>query len=112
MFDREIASADWQAFFDQVSGALQGKVIKIEVDKLNLGAQIEAQNLSLNGLSYDPRDDVFTISTDEIEHMIHSPQRVFINESDGGVDSLMIQPADGGEEIIQFTEPLGLPSPD
>jgi hypothetical protein len=46
---REIDRKNWQYFFDQVSKALQGKQVKIEVDSLELGAQIEVDKLSLNG---------------------------------------------------------------
>ena len=111
MGTREIKKNDWQSFFDQVSKALQGKLIKIEVDSLELGAQIEGDKLSLNGLTYDRKDDAFVISTDEIEHVIRSPKQIFATDEANGMDSLMISSADGTEQIINFSEPLALPPP-
>ena len=112
MQTREIAKDNWQSFFDQVSRALQGKLIQIEVDSLELGAQIEVNKLSLNGLTYDKKDDAFVISTDEIEHVIRSPQQIFAADGGDGIDSLKVRSADGTEQIISFVEPLALPPPD
>ncbi len=109
MQTREITRENWQDFFDQVSRALQGKLIQIEVDSLELGAQIEVDKLSLNGLTYDSKDNSFIVSTDEIEHVIRSPQHIFVSDGSDGVNSLEVRAADGSEQIIRFTEPLALP---
>ncbi len=109
MQTREIVKTDWQAFFDRVSQALRGKVIEIEVDSLDLGAQIEATSLSLNGLTYDPRDDAFIVATDVIEHVIRAPQGIFIADGEAGMQSLEILAADGSKQIVRFSEPLALP---
>ena len=112
MQNREIANQDWHVFFDRVSSALQGKLIEIEVDSLELGAQVEVDKLSLNGLTYDPKDDAFIISTEQIEHVIHSPQKIYITEGIEGVDCLEVRAADGSEQIVRFSEPLALPPAD
>ena len=109
MQTREIEKDNWQSFFDQVSRILQGKLIQIEVDSLELGAQAELNKLSLNGLTYDKRDDAFIISTEEIEHVIHSPQQIFIADGTEGINSLQVRSTDGTDQIISFTEPLALP---
>ena len=112
MQTREIERQHWQSFFDQVSRALQGKLIQIEVDSLELGAQIEVNKLSLNGLTYDHQDDVFIISTDAIEHVIRAPQQIFVGDGSEGVNSLEILAADGSNQIVSFSEPLALPAAD
>ena len=109
MRTHEIAKEHWQGFFDQVSRALRGKQIQIEVNSLELGAQVEADRLSLNGITYDSRDDALVVSSDEIEHVISSPQRIFAAEGTDGMNSLEVRSADGTTQIINFTEPLALP---
>ena len=109
MQTREIEKDKWQNFFDRVSGSLQGKLIQIEVDSLQLGAQIEADKLSLNGLTYDNKDDAFIISTEQIEHVIRSPQQIFVADGTQGMNSLKVRAGDGSEQIISFSEPLALP---
>lgn len=112
MQTREIEKDNWQRFFDQVSGVLQCKLIQIEVDSLELGAQTELDKLSLNGLTYDKRDDAFIVSTEEIEHVIRSPKQIFIADGTEGINSLQVRSADGTEQIISFIEPLALPPAD
>jgi uncharacterized protein YjiK len=110
MQTREIAKDDWHSFFDQVSRALRGKLIQIEVDSLQLGAQIEANKLSLNGLTYDSKDDALIITSDQIEHVIRSPLQIFITDGGEGINSLKVCAADGTDQIVNFTESLALPS--
>jgi len=112
MQTREIERDNWQGFFDHVSRALRGKIIQIEIDSLELGAQTELDKLSLNGLTYDKKDDAFIISTEDIEHVIHSPQNIFTTDGKEGMNSLEVCTADGSKHIIRFTEPLALPPAD
>ena len=92
-----------------MKSALQGKLIKIEVASLDLGAQIEADRISLNGLSYDIRGDTFIVDTEALEHFIRSPQRIFVADGDEGINSIDVRCADGTEQILSFSEPLALP---
>jgi hypothetical protein len=112
MQTREIEKGNWQGFFDQVSRALRGKLIQIEVDSLELGAQTELDKLSLNGLTYDKKDDAFIISTEQIDHVIRSPQQIFATDGSEGMNSIEVRPADGTQQIVRFTEPLALPPAD
>ena len=126
MQTREIEKGNWQGFFDTVSKALRGKLIQIEVDSLELGvafwltepdslelgAQTELDKLSLNGLSYDKKDDAFIISTEQIEHIIRSPQQIFATDGSEGMNSLEVRAADGSQQIVRFSEPLALPPAD
>ena len=112
MQTREIEKDNWQSFFDQVSRVLQGKLIQIEVDSLELGAQTELDKLSLNGLTYDKKDDAFIVSTEEIEHVIRTPKQIFVADGSEGINSLQVRSTDGTEQIISFVEPLALPPAD
>ena len=107
----EIARQDWPEFFARVSGVLQGKRIDIEIDAPDIGAQVEARKLSLNGLSYDRRDDVVAIDTEVIEHLVRAPQKIYVSGDEDGFDSLEITVAEGGKHILNFSEPLALPGP-
>ena len=111
MKTREIPPHDWSEFFDSVSASLQGKRIDIEIDAPDIGAQVEAQKLSLNGLSYDRRDDIVAIDTEAIEHLVHAPQQIYISGDEDAFDSMQITVADGGKHIVSFSEPLALPAP-
>ena len=111
MKTREISPQVWSEFFDRVSRSLQGKRIDIEIDAPDIGAQIEANKLSLNGLSYDHKDDVVAIDTEVIEHLVRAPQQIYISGDEDALDSLEIMVAGGGKHIVNFSEPLALPAP-
>lgn len=111
MKTREISKENWQGFFDKTSRALKGKLIQIEVDSLEIGAQIEVDMLSLNGITYDSKDEALIVSTDEIEHVIPAVQHIFVTEGSKGMDSLEVRSAGGRIEIIKFSEPLALSPP-
>ena len=111
MKTREIPPQDWAEFFDRVSASLQGKSIDIEIDSPDIGAQIEARKLSLNGLSYDRKDDIVAIDTEVIEHLVHRPKQIYISGDEDAVDSLVITVDGGGKHIVSFSEPLALPAP-
>ncbi len=106
----EIAREDWPEFFDRVSGSLRGKQIRIEIDAPELGAQIEASKLSLNGLGYDRRSDVFIVATEALEHLVREPRQIFVSGDEDGFDSLEITTGGGAKQIIGFSEPLALPA--
>ena len=107
----EISKDDWSEFFDRVTETLQGKRIDIEIDAPDIGAQVEARKLSLNGLVYDRKDDVFVIDTEVIEHLVRAPRHIYVSGDEDAVDSLEITVADGGKHIVSFSEPLALPLP-
>ena len=87
-------------------------MIRIEVDSLEIGAQVEADKLSLNGLTYDRHDDAFIVTTEELEHVIRAPLQIFVSEDEQGMGSLEVRAADGSAQIVNLAEPLALPPAD
>ena len=72
---------------------------------------ITRRKLSLNGLSYDRRDNVVVIDTEVIEHLVVAPRQIYVSGDEDAFDSLEITVAEGGKHIINFSEPLALPAP-
>jgi len=60
----QVAKAQWQVWFDHLDRALAGKRAEIEVTGLDLGHQVEADWVSLIGVSYDPRNDVLSVAAE------------------------------------------------
>ncbi|MFT5659297.1 MAG: hypothetical protein ACI9KN_002580 [Gammaproteobacteria bacterium] len=105
---KEIAKKDWKSYFDRITKAVRGGLVHIEVDSLELGAQTEVDKLTLNGLTYEEKDAVLIVSTDEIEHTIRSPQQIYVTEGTSGLSSIKVSSADGVSQIISLTAPLKL----
>jgi hypothetical protein len=80
----ELERAGWREYFDNLSRGLGAVEATVEVDGSDLGAQIEAENLVLTGISYDDRDDVVVVALaepgrqrEDLEHLVYEPQRIF-----------------------------------
>ncbi len=97
------------SYFDNLSKKLGAELIEIEVAGLGLGDQIEAQWVALLGISYDPKDKIIAITTEAVEHLIHAPQTVYVDEEAGDVESVDITDRDGNDHIVLFKKPLALP---
>jgi hypothetical protein len=108
---RKLEKSEWRAFFDGISKLLEGKRAEIEVASLALGDQIEAEWLPLLGLAYDPKDDLFEVALDGVDHMIPKPREIYIDDDVGGLMSIEVVAADGSRQIIKLRDPLMLRAP-
>ena len=107
----QIDRSRWAPFFDSVTKILMGKQAEIEVASLDLGDQIEAEWIPLIGITYDHKDDLIEIASDELDHLIHSPREVFVDYGVGGLVAIEIVDADGATQIVKLRDPLALPPP-
>ena len=107
----KLDKSKWRTFFDGISKLLEGKQAEIEVASLALGDQIEAEWLPLLGLAYDPKDDLFDVTLDGVDHMIPKPREIYIDDVGGGLMSIEIVDAEGTRQIVKLRDPLMLPAP-
>ena len=108
---RKLEKSKWRAFFDGLSKIIEGKQAEIEVASLALGDQIEAEWLPLLGLAYDPKDDLFEVALDGVDHMIPKPREIYLDDDVGGLISIEVVDAEGTRQIIKLRDPLMLPAP-
>jgi Family of unknown function (DUF5335) len=107
---RKLERAEWRPFLDRVSKGLAGKQAEIKVASLDLGDQLQAGWVSLIGLVYDPKDDIVEVALEGLDHMIHKPRELYVEEEDGQLSSLEVVDADGGRQIIKLKDMLALPA--
>ncbi len=108
---RMLEKQAWHPFFDHLSKMLEGCQAEIEATSLALGDQVQASWLPLLGLVYDPKDDVVEVALDGLDHLIHSPRDIYVEEGNGLLASVEIIDADGVRQIVKLKEPLMLPPP-
>jgi hypothetical protein len=113
----ELARESWNRYFDDLSRELGAYDATVEVDGLDVGAQIEAEDLVLAGISYDYKDDIVVIglapvgSTEAVEHFVSSPQRIFVESTDSILPSVIdIEDADGQKTIVRLQPAPALPA--
>ncbi len=111
MATRQLGKPEWQAFFDQMSKAVTGKRVEIEIASLAFGSQIEAEWLPLLGITYEPKSDILEIALDGVDHLVHAPQEVYAEDGLSGLESLEIVDGDGARQIIKLRDSLMLPLP-
>jgi hypothetical protein len=104
----------WAHFFDGFTRALFGKLVEIEVIGLDLGDQIQAEWLPLNGLTYDRHDDTLYVYIEETEgrdldHAIAHPREVHVQLGPTGLERVIAIDADRRQHIVRLREPLALP---
>jgi hypothetical protein len=107
----KLEKAQWRPFLDTVSKLLEAKEAEIEVASLKLGDQVQAKWLPLIGIAYDPNDDVVEVALDGLDHMIHRPREIYLDNGVGGLTSLEIVDADGVRQIVKLKDQLMLPAP-
>lgn len=111
---RTLSEESWGEFFDSITRSLQGRQVEIEVVGLDLGDQIQAEWLPLNGLTYDPNDDTFYVYIEDNEnsfdHGIAHPREILVHQGPTGLDHVVVVDGDGRRHIVRFRQPLELPA--
>ena len=110
MTTRTIPREHWQRYLDDVSQHLRGQQVQIEIAGLDIGDQIAADWIPLNGLTYDPRSDLVEVQTASLDHMIREPQDMLAEEGARGLEVLCVIDGDGRKQLIKLRAPLALPA--
>jgi hypothetical protein len=108
---RKLPNTAWQAYFDAMSKAMDGTQAEIEVASLGLGDQIEAEWVGLDGITYDPKDDLLEIILGDLDHLIHKPREIWVDEAGFSLQSLEAIDSEGVRHIVKLRAPLMLPPP-
>ncbi len=113
----EIPPQEWSAFFATLSRAHAEEAIRVEVLRLDVGAQTEVLSLPLDGMAADRRGSacVITIAAgsnldDHIDHLISDPLHVRLMRGPLGDDeALEIEAGDELTTLIYFEGPVPVP---
>ena len=105
-----VTKPEWREFFDRFSSALSGKQAEVEVASLDLGDQIVAEWIPLQGITYDTADDLLDVSFDRLTHVIRHPRDIVVEEGPGGVSSVAVALRDGSRQVIRLKQPLMVPA--
>jgi hypothetical protein len=103
MSTQEIARDEWDAFFDSFSLQHRGWLVTVEVSGPDIGAQIEARELPLQGITAElkgggeERVVILVGDTPEqhVAHTIFAPTRLMVKRTEEGADeAIEIESAD------------------
>lgn len=105
---RTLPRSEWKSYFDRVSRELPSEQAEIEIAGLDLGDQFETEWTSLEGLSYDPKDELFSVFLPGLEHNIRRPKEIFVDDGVDGLQSVEVVDGDGRRHIIRLKALLKL----
>jgi len=112
---QEIARDEWATFFDGFSLQHRGWLVTVEVLGPEIGAQVEASELPLQGvtagLKGSSKDSISIIvgatPEDHVTRTINAPRHVMLKRNDEGADeALEIESAGGTITLVRFRSPV------
>jgi len=111
MATRRLERTEWKSFFDTVTKRLASVEGRLEVVSEELGDQLEVDWSFVEGISYDPKDDVLEIQFSEgaHEHLIQNPTEVYVEEEAGALKAVEVIKEDGTRFILQLRPAIALP---
>jgi hypothetical protein len=113
---QEIPRNEWKTFLDSFSQQHEGWLSTLEILGADIGAQQEAGDLPLEGITAAVKDDVpetITItlgetSEDHVTHTVTAPTRVWLEQTlEGENAALEIESADDVKTLLRFRSAVG-----
>jgi hypothetical protein len=105
---RKLEKSEWSSFLNRVSQGLEPTQAEIEIASLNLGAQIQADSVPLIGIVYDAKDDIVEVAVAGLDHIIHRPRELYVEEEEGELSSLSVIDDGGARHIINLRRAVAL----
>ncbi|HWP43654.1 MAG TPA: DUF5335 family protein [Blastocatellia bacterium] len=115
MTTQEVPRQEWTEFFDSFSRRHLGWLVSVEVMGPDIGAQAEAREMPLQGITAElkPGDEsiisimVGNSAEDHLTHTITGPSRVNVKVSGEGTDEAVeIESEDGLTTLVRFRSPI------
>mgnify|MGYP001544760950 CR=1 FL=1 len=111
----QLPKEQWEQFFDDLAGSIVGRrAVDVEVVGPNVGDQIAAHDLSLNGITYDRKDDTLFIYSDgdgeRVNHAISHPREIWVDFAAGSLSTIVVKEDGGQQQVVTIGEPIALPA--
>lgn len=106
----QLDKTKWKAATELLSRELHGQPAQLEIASEQIGDQIAVEWAPLLGVAYDPKDDLFEIQLQGVDHLVSHPRTFAIHENGAGLaDSLEVVDDEGAEHIVKLRHPMALP---
>lgn len=113
---QEISRDGWRAYFDEFSRTIGTAEVTIEVAGADVGDQIAAERLVLEGITYDDKDDILVVGLDmpgnvreDYEHIVNSPQQIYVATLDDGATAFDVKDDENRQHLISVRAVQALP---
>ena len=108
---REIPREEWAEYLDGFSRQHEGWLVTVEVLGEEIGAQVEAEEMALAGVTADLKgggEDVISIilgkgTAERVTHNVTQPTHLRIEQAEDGADmALQIESGGGPTTLLRF----------
>jgi hypothetical protein len=106
-----LEKGNWHSYFDGMSKVLSGKEAQLEVNAIDIGAQVEAEFTPLLGIVYDTRSEILEVLLEGLDHTIANVREIIVDHDGFNLNSVCITDTDGVQQIIRLRDAAMLPSP-
>lgn len=100
---KEIPREEWAGYLDGFSRQHEGWLVTVEVLGAEVGAQVEARELPLRGVTAELKggEDAVTIilgakESERVTHTVNNPSHVRVEQAESGADMTLQIEASGG----------------
>jgi hypothetical protein len=109
----ELTAERWQEYFDSITPNIDGMLATIEVMSEELGDQLDVQQLPLQAIGYDPKDNMLEVAVGGrgvrypvvLRHFISDPQTISIEESSSlRPTAILVTDTGGVRTLIRVSE--------
>jgi hypothetical protein len=103
---RRPEKSEWRTYCDRLSKHLVTVRSEPVTASLVLNDEVVAEWVPLLGVAYEPKKDLFEIMLQDLEHWIHSPRTLYVDEGPSGVAALEIIDAVGLRHSLALSHPI------
>ena len=103
---RRPEKSEWRAYCDRLSKHLVTVRSEPVTASLVLNDEVVAEWVPLLGVAYEPKKDLFEIMLQDLEHWIHSPRTLYVDEGPSGVAAIEIIDAVGLRHSLALSHPI------
>jgi hypothetical protein len=101
-----IEQGEWSAYLAELSRQAEGYRTTIEVLGEDIGDQIEAREMPLRELAFDPREGIALslgeMDSETLRHVMPEPVDLETTDEPGVPSALMVEQADGLRTVIRL----------
>jgi hypothetical protein len=104
------AKSEWRAYCNRLSQNLANIRSEPVTASLVVNHHGVAEWVPLLGITYESKKDLFEIMLQDLEHWIHRPETLYVDEGPKGVAALEIIDAAGVRHSLAISHPIKLSS--
>jgi hypothetical protein len=104
-----IQKENYHSYFENFSKVIPNELVEIEVMGLDLGDQIEADFVTLKGITYESKNNqLFFYLADNLEHIIKNPVEIYVDNDEIGIKEIAIKCGQGHLHLIKLKHAVEL----